>query len=55
MTYELFNQANEDETFLKNTITRDGTWVYGYDTETKAQSSCGLLIDNNNQKKVRQV
>ena len=30
---------NADENFLKNVITGDETWVYGYDVETKVQSS----------------
>jgi predicted AAA+ superfamily ATPase len=37
MIQELFNWANEDENFLKNVITGDEAWVYGYDVETKAQ------------------
>ena len=28
-----------DENFLKNVKTGDETWVYGYDVETKVQSS----------------
>jgi hypothetical protein len=35
----LLNQANVDENFLKNIIAKDETCVYGYDVETKAQSS----------------
>lgn len=31
--------ANDNDNFLKNFITGDETWVYGYDTETKVQSS----------------
>jgi len=31
--------ANANENFLKNIITGDETWVYGYDVETKMQSS----------------
>ncbi|GFV08513.1 histone-lysine n-methyltransferase setmar-like protein [Trichonephila clavipes] len=30
---------NSDENFLKKIITGDETWVYGYDSETKQQSS----------------
>ncbi|GFX99867.1 histone-lysine n-methyltransferase setmar-like protein [Trichonephila clavipes] len=30
---------NSDENFLKKIITGDETWVYGYDPETKQQSS----------------
>jgi hypothetical protein len=35
---ELVDHANADERFLKNIVTGDGTWVYGYAVETKAQS-----------------
>ena len=30
------------ENFLKNVITGDETWVYGYDVETKVRSSQGV-------------
>lgn len=30
---------NQDQNFMKLIITGDETWVYGYDPETKAQSS----------------
>ena len=36
---ELFDRSNTDENFLKNVITGNETWVYGYDVETKVQSS----------------
>jgi hypothetical protein len=36
VSQELFDQSNADENFLKNVITGDETWVYGYDIETKA-------------------
>ena len=36
---ELLANANGNENFLKNIITGDGIWVYGYDVETKVQSS----------------
>jgi len=35
---ELLDRANDDN-FLKNIIIGDETWVYGYDVETKVQSS----------------
>jgi hypothetical protein len=35
---ELLDRA-KDENFLKNIITGDDPWVYGYDVETKVQSS----------------
>jgi hypothetical protein len=36
---ELLDPSNTDENFLKNVITRDETWVYVYDVDTKVQSS----------------
>jgi hypothetical protein len=36
---ELLDCASEDENFLKRIITGNETWVYGYDVETKTQSS----------------
>ncbi|KAA2237134.1 helix-turn-helix domain-containing protein, partial [Solihabitans fulvus] len=38
ITQELLNIVNDDPYFLKNVITGDESWVYGYDIETKAQS-----------------
>ena len=34
---ELLANANGNENFLKNIITGDETWVYGYGVETKMQ------------------
>ena len=34
-----FDRSNADENFLKYVITGDEIWVYGYDVETKVQSS----------------
>ena len=39
VSQELLDRLNTDENFLKNVITVDETWVYGYDVETKVQSS----------------
>ena len=39
ISQELLDRVSVDENFLKTTITCDETWVYGYDIETKAQSS----------------
>ena len=39
ITQEMLNEVNEDPDFLKRVITGDKPWVYGYDVETKAQSS----------------
>jgi hypothetical protein len=35
----LLQGAHENKDLLKNVITGDETWVYGYDTKTKQQSS----------------
>jgi len=39
VSQELLDRSNTYENFLKNVITGDETWVYGYDVETKVQSS----------------
>ena len=39
ISQELLANANGNENFLKNIITGDETWVYGYDAETKMQWS----------------
>ena len=39
ISQELLANANGNENFLKNIITGDETWVYGYDVETKMHSS----------------
>jgi hypothetical protein len=36
---ELKQQARDDPSFISNIITGDETWEYGYDPETKQQSS----------------
>ena len=36
---ELVHRSEEDENFLSRIITSDESWVYGYDIETKVQSS----------------
>jgi hypothetical protein len=33
------DRASEDKNFLKRIITGDETWVYGYNVETKMESS----------------
>lgn len=35
---ELLTSANGHGHFLKNTVTEDETWIYGYEVETKMQS-----------------
>ena len=39
ISQELLANANGNETFLKKITTGDEMWVYGYDVETKMQSS----------------
>ena len=36
---DMLDLANHDPKFIKTIITGDETWVYGYDPETKLQSS----------------
>ena len=37
VSQELLDRSNTDENFLKNVVTGEETWVYGYDVETKVQ------------------
>jgi len=39
ITGDLLERSCEDVQFLKNIVTGDESWVYGYDLETKQQSS----------------
>ena len=39
ISQELLAGANGNENCLKNVVIGDGTWVYGYDFETKMQST----------------
>ena len=52
---ELLNDVNDDPGLLKRVITGDETWVYGYDVETKVQSSQWKRPDEPRPKKARQV
>ena len=54
VSQELFDRSNADENFLKNVITGDETWVYGYDVETKVQSSQWMGKLSPRPKKARQ-
>ena len=49
------NDVNDDPDLLKRVITGDKTWVYGYDVETKAQSSQWKRPEEPRPKKARQV
>jgi len=53
--WELKQQARDDPNFISNIITGDETWVYGYDPETKQQSSQWKLPNSPGPKKARQV
>lgn len=52
---ESLNEVNVDSDLLKRVITGDETWVYGYDVETKAQSSQWRHPGSPRPKKARQV
>jgi histone-lysine N-methyltransferase SETMAR len=52
---ELKQQARDDPNFNSNIITADETWVYGYDPETKQQSSQWKSPNSLWPKKARQV
>ena len=51
---DLLETANNDPDFLKKVITGDESWVYGYDPETKAQSSQWKSPESPRPKKARQ-
>lgn len=40
---ELLQQTETDENFLKEIITEDETWVYEYNVETNAKTSCNQV------------
>ena len=52
---ESLNEVNNDAELLKRIITGDETWVYGYDVETKSQSSQWRHSGSPRPKKARQV
>ena len=53
ISHELLANANGNENFLRNIISGDETWVYGYDVETKIQSSQWMGKGSPRQKKHR--
>jgi hypothetical protein len=55
MCLELREKANEDPTFISRIITSDESWIYGYDPETKQQSSQWKSPESPRAKKVRKV
>ena len=52
---EMLNDVNDDPDLLKKVITGGESWVYGYDVETKAQSSQWKHTESPRLKKARQV
>ena len=52
---DFFERSCEDVQFLKNIVTGDESWVYGYDSETKQQSSQWKGPTSPQPKKGRQV
>jgi hypothetical protein len=51
---DLLETSNNDPDFLKQVITGDESWVYGYNPETRAQSSQWKSPESPCPKKVRQ-
>ncbi|UYV76633.1 hypothetical protein LAZ67_14001537 [Cordylochernes scorpioides] len=51
---EMLDSVRDDPNFLQRVITGDEAWVYGYDVETKAQSSQWKLPHEPRPKKARQ-
>jgi len=54
VSQELLDRSNTDENILKNVITGDETWMFGYDVETKVQSSQWVGKSSPRPKKARQ-
>ncbi|UYV79043.1 hypothetical protein LAZ67_17000846 [Cordylochernes scorpioides] len=52
---EMLNSVRDDPNLLQRVITGDEAWVYGYDVETKSQSSQWKLPQEPRPKKARQV
>lgn len=52
---ELIDRANDYDMFMRQIITGDETWVYGYDVETKVQSSQWIGTFSPRPKKAHQV
>ena len=55
VSQDMLDYANSDPEFLNIVITGDESWVYGYDPETKAQSSQWKHSTSPRQKNARQV
>lgn len=52
---QMLSDIADNPDLLKRVITGDETWVYGYDVETKAQSSQWKFSEEQRPKKARQV
>ena len=52
---KLLDRTDEDKNFLSKIITGDESWVYGYDIETKVQSSQWVNQTSPRPKKARQA
>jgi len=55
ITQDMLDYVESDSNFLNTVITGDESWVYGYDPETKAQSSQWKHPSSPRPKKARQV
>ena len=55
ISQDMLDLANHDPEFIKTIITSDETWVYGYDPETKFQSSQWKHPESQRPKKAQQV
>ncbi|UYV71165.1 hypothetical protein LAZ67_8001971, partial [Cordylochernes scorpioides] len=55
ITNEMLDSVRDNPNLLQSVITGDEAWVYGYDVETKAQSSQWKLPHEPRPKKARQV
>lgn len=55
VSQDMLDSVAKDSGFMDTIITGDESWVYGYDPETKAQSSQWLHSTSPRPKKVRQV
>ena len=51
----LLDRVSVDENFLKTIVTGDETWVYGYNVETKAQSSQWVGQESPRPKKAQMI
>jgi len=55
ISQELLDRVSVDENFLKTIVTGDETWVYGYNVETKAQSSQWVGQESPRPKKAQMI